>query len=74
MMYQLPLLDLTGNFPVNFVYSCPWSTKTAYIRWVFVPKVAGVAVTSSISDVIRVFEVDLMFGTFDSYAPWWWMA
>jgi hypothetical protein len=26
MTYQLPLLDLTGNFPVQSVYSCPWSS------------------------------------------------
>jgi hypothetical protein len=55
MRYQLPLLDLNGNLPVKSVYSCPWSTNTAYTRWVFVPKPAGVTVTSSISDVIGVF-------------------
>jgi hypothetical protein len=60
-MYQLPLLDLTRTFPAKSVYSCPWSTKPASTRWVFVPEFVVVAVISSMSDVIGVFEVDLMF-------------
>jgi hypothetical protein len=57
MTYELPLLDLTGNFPVKSVQSCPWSTRKAYKRWDFVPNyVSAVGASTTVA-----FEVDLMF-------------